>query len=178
MTALGGAVATMVTSSVAPAGRLARPQVTVRPATVQVQFGPLADTTVQPTGSVSVTDALTAAAGPPLRAWIRKVTLLPAVAGSPEVTVFCRIDTSAPGTTPVVAVAVLLLVSGSAVPPTAGATLATLVMLPPEAATVPVMLSGGSVAPTACRPACVQETVLPAPAPALVQFQPLPPADA
>ena len=159
MSGLAGAVATTVMSSVAPTASVARVQLTVPASAEQAQPGPLADTKVQPAGSGSVTTTPVAAAGPPLRGWIKKVTLLPAVAGTGEVTVFCAMRTSAPGSTVVSTVAVLLLLSGSAVPPTvAGASVAVLVTVPPLAVTVPTMVTGGMAAPTACGPARSQRT--------------------
>ncbi len=125
----------MVMLSVAEVGKLARVQVTVLPLLPQVQFGPLAETKVQPAGKGSVSTASTAVAGPLLRGWIWNVTLLPAIAGVPEVTVFWAMRMSAPGTTIVSAVAVLSAVSGSATPPAAGSTVALLVIVPPAALT-------------------------------------------
>ena len=155
---LGGAVAMTVMSSVADVGKLARVQVTVLLLLPQAQFGPFAETKVQPAGKASVTTALTAVAGPLLRGWIRNVTLLPAIAGVPDSTSFCAMRTSAPGTTVVSAVAVLSDVSGSAMPPTAGSTVALLVIVPPAALTVPTTVTAGMAAPTACGPARLQVT--------------------
>ena len=170
--AVGGAVATTVMLSVALVGSEARVQVIVAPAALQLQLGPAAETNVKPAGSVSVTTAFTAVAGPPLRGCNWNVTLLPAMAGTAEATTLVMLA-SAPGVTVVSTVAVLLVVSGSAVPPEAGATLALLVTVPPAAVTRPTIVSAGSVLPAACVPACVQVTV-----PALCeQLQPLPPAE-
>jgi hypothetical protein len=66
-TVLSGAVAEIVMLSVAPAGKVAREQVTVSVTTVQDQLVPLAVILVNPGGKVSVTDALLAGSGPPLR---------------------------------------------------------------------------------------------------------------
>ena len=85
---LPGAVATTVMLSAAPTGMLARVQLAVLPRLLQTQLGPLAETSVQPAGKVSDTTTLLAAAGPPLRGWMTKVTLAPATAGSDELTVF------------------------------------------------------------------------------------------
>ena len=66
-TVLSGAVAEIVTSSVAPAGKEAREQVTVKEATEQDQLAPLAAMLVNPVGRVSLTDTVLAASGPTLR---------------------------------------------------------------------------------------------------------------
>ena len=150
-------MATRVMSSVPPTGSEARVQVTVGPALPQLQFGPAAETNVNPAGSVSVTLAFTAAAGPPLRGRSANVTLLPAMAGTAEPTALVMLA-SAPGVTVVLTVAVVLVVSGSAVPPLAGATVALLVSVPPAAVTLPTIVSAGIGAPGACVPPCVQVT--------------------
>ena len=153
-----GAVATTVMLSVLPTGRLARVQRTSCPVALQAQPVPVAETKVQPAGRVSVTTAFVAADGPPLRGWIWKVTLLPAVAGWVDVTDFCAMRTSAPGITGVSTVATLLLGTGSSTPPAAGSTEALLVMVPPAAVTRPVMVTAGADAPTARGPGRVQVT--------------------
>ena len=163
----------IVMSSAADTGKFARVQVTVPPLLPQFQFGPLAETNVHPAGRLSVTTASCAAAGPPLRGSIRNVTGLPAIAGVPEVTVFCAMRTSAPGTTIVSAVAVLSAVSGSATAPAAGRTVALFVIVPPAALTVPTMVTAGAVAPTA-RPVVRLQVTTPA---ACEQLQPEPEAD-
>ena len=66
--------------------------------------------------------------------------------------------TSAPGSTVVLAVAVLSAVSGSTVAPTAGDTVALLVTVPPLALTVATKVTAGMGAPTACGPGRVQVT--------------------
>ena len=169
----GGAVATTVMSSAAEVGKLALVQLTVLPVLLQFHSGPLAETKVQPAGNASVTTAFSAAAGPLLRGWIRKVTSLPAVAGVPEVTSFWAIRTSAPGTTMVSTVAVLSTVSGSATPPAAGSTVALLVIVPPAALTLPTRVTGGMTPATGCGPARLQVTT---PA-AWLQLQPEPVAE-
>ena len=168
-----GAWATSVMSSVAPTGRLARLQLTAEPTWLQAQFGPLAETKVHPAGKLSVTTALLATDGPALRGWITNVTGWPAIAGRPELTDFWAIRTSAPATTLVLTTAVLLVLSGSATPPRAGAMLALLVTVPPLAVTLPTSVMTGIATPTGCGPGRVQVTT-----PArLAQVQPLPAAE-
>ena len=171
--ASAGAVATMVMSSVAPTARLARVQLTLWPVAAQAQFGPAADTNVQPAGSGSVTTALTAATGPLLRGSMRKLTGWPAVAGWAEVTTFWAMRRSAPATTLTAATAVLSAVSGSATPPAAGARVALLVTVPPAALTVPTSVTGGMAAPTAWLPLRLHVTT----PEAWLQVQPLPVAE-
>ena len=89
---------------------------------------------------------------------MRKLTLVPATTGVLEITVFCAMRTSAPGSTVVFTVAVLSAVSGSATPPVAGATVALLVTMPPLAFTVPTMVIAGAEAPTARVPLRLQVT--------------------
>ena len=67
----------------------------------------------------------------------------------------------------------MLLLSGSATPPAAGATVALLVTVPPAALTVPTTVTGGAVAPTANMPLRLQVTT----PPAWLHSQPLPLAE-
>ena len=160
-------------SSVALVSSVARVQVTIPAAWLQAHPGPAAETKAQPAGKGSRNCTLPAMAGPLLRGWMRKLTAAPAVAGKADVTVFCAMRTSAPGRTTVSIVAVLSLLSGSATPPAAGATVALLVTLPPLALTVPTTVSAGIGAPTGCGPLRLQVTT---PA-ACAQAHPLPAAD-
>ena len=139
-------------------GNEARVQLTIWPLALQDQLGPLADTKLQPAGNVSVTTTFVAVDGPSLRGSIRKLTFAPAVAGTAEVTTFCAMRTSAPADTVVLAVAVLLVVSGSATAPAAGAMEALLVTVPPVAVTFATRVTSGALAPTARGPARVQVT--------------------
>ncbi len=112
--------------------------------------------------------------GPPLRGWMRNVTLAPEAAGEPELTVLLSMRTSAPGLTVVSTVAVLSDRSGSVVPPDdAGASVAVLVTVPLPTFTVATSVTGGMAAPTACGPLRLQVTV----PDAWAQVQPVPLAD-
>jgi hypothetical protein len=136
---------------------VAREQVTVWPEAEQLQPVPVAETKVQPDGSVSVTTTVLAIAGPPLRGVIVKVAFSPAMTGLGD-TALLSMRTSAPGSTVVVAVAVLLLLSGSAVAPAAGLRVALLVTNPVEASMRATMVIGGALAPTAKEPVRLQVT--------------------
>ena len=151
---------------------MAREQLTVWPDALQLHPVPVAETKVQPDGSVSVTTTLLATAGPPLRGVIVKVAFSPAMTGFGE-TLLLSMRTSAPGNTWVVAVAVLLLLSGSATAPTAGLMVALLVTNPVDAMMRATMVTGGALAPTASGPLRVQVTT---PA-ACEQLQPVPDAE-
>jgi len=124
-TVLSGAVAEIVMLSVAPTGRVAREQVTVKDATEQDQLVPLAAMLVKPVGRVSVTDTVLAASGPALRGRRLKVAALLAIIGFGEaVLVILR---SPPVETLTVAVAVLLFGNPSGTP---ADSVAASVMLP------------------------------------------------
>lgn len=120
-----GAVVVIVMSSVAPTGSEARVHVTVWPATPHVQFVPLAEMPVKPTGTTSVTVTALPTSGPVLRgARVNVAALLPIIGDGDALFVMRR---SAPGVTATEAVVVLLLGLPSAMPEDS---VAVLVMLP------------------------------------------------
>jgi hypothetical protein len=124
-TVLSGAVAEIVMSSVAPTGKEARAQVTVKEATEQDQLVPLAAILVNPVGKVSLTETVLAASGPTLRGCSVKVAALLAIIGFGDAVLL--ILRSAPAETLTVAVAVLLFGDPSGTP---AESVAESVMLP------------------------------------------------
>jgi hypothetical protein len=155
-TVLSGAVAFIVMSSVAPAGMVARVQVTTRVActTEHDQLVPLAEMPVNPAGNVSETVTVPAASGPALRGASVKLAAFAAImAFGVAVLEMLR---SAPGETATDAVAVLLFGLPSAVVADSVAELVIVPLL--EFWTVPTRVNV-ELAPLAREPLSVHVTV-------------------
>ena len=155
-TVLSGAVAFIVMSSVAPAGMVARVQVTTRVActTEHDQLVPLAEMPVNPAGNVSETVTVPAASGPALRgASVKPAAFAAIMAFGMAVLEMLR---SAPGETATDAVAVLLFGLPSAVVADSVAELVIVPLL--EFWTVPTRISV-KLAPLASEPLSVHVTV-------------------